>query len=144
LIVTDLLLKIETSLKVNSLMKGPAASDVDEYISRQPLAFATVLEKLRQTIRKAAPKADEVISYHMPAYKWKGILVYFAAYKNHIGFYPTGSGIAAFKKELSRYEGSKGTVRFPIDKPLPLGLISKIVKFRMKENSEKQMTAKRK
>jgi uncharacterized protein YdhG (YjbR/CyaY superfamily) len=74
----------------------------------------------------------------MPAYKCNGVLVYFGAYKNHIGFYPTGRGISAFQKELSGYEGSKGTVRFPIDKPLPMGLISKIVKFRVKENLEKK------
>jgi uncharacterized protein YdhG (YjbR/CyaY superfamily) len=96
------------------------------------------LETLRQTIRKAAPKAEEVISYQMPAFKFYGMLVYFAAYKTHIGFYPTGSGIASFKKELDKYETSKGTVRFPIDKPLPLGLIGKMVKFRVKENFEKK------
>ena len=120
-------------------MKGiKIARDTDEYISFHPENVRVQLEKLRQTIRKAAPKAEEVISYQMPAYKLQGMLVYFAAYKNHIGFYPTGSGIFAFKKELSIYECSKGTVRFPLDKPLPLGLIGKIVKFRVKENLEKK------
>jgi uncharacterized protein YdhG (YjbR/CyaY superfamily) len=119
-------------------MKTEIARDIDEYISFHPESVRMQLEKLRQTIRKAAPKAEEVISYQMPAFKFYGMLVYFAAYKTHIGFYPTGSGIASFKKELDKYETSKGTVRFPIDKPLPLGLIGKMVKFRVKENFEKK------
>jgi uncharacterized protein YdhG (YjbR/CyaY superfamily) len=119
-------------------MKKYSVKNVDEYIALQPTEVREKLEKLRQAIKKAAPKAEEVISYQMPAYKFHGMLVYFAAYKNHIGFYPTGSGIIAFKNELSVYEGSKGTVRFPLDKSLPLGLISKIVKFRVKENLEKK------
>ncbi len=126
------------------IMKGiQVARDIDEYISFHPENVRIQLERLRQAIRKAAPEAEEVISYQMPAYKLHGILVYFAAYKNHIGFYPTGAGIFAFKKELSIYEGSKGTVRFPLDKPLPLGLISKIVKFRAKENLAKKKTKKK-
>lgn len=124
-------------------MKGEKARDIDEYISFHPENVRMQLEKLRQTIRKAAPKAEEVISYQMPAFKFHGLLVYFAAYKTHIGFYPTGSGIAAFKKELGKYETSKGTVRFPIDKPLPLGLIGKMVKFRVKENFEKKTNKNR-
>ncbi|UXE65919.1 MAG: DUF1801 domain-containing protein [Chryseotalea sp. WA131a] len=119
-------------------MKTEIARDIDEYISFHPESVRMQLETLRQTIRKAAPKAEEVISYQMPAFKFYGMLVYFAAYKTHIGFYPTGSGIASFKKELDKYETSKGTVRFPIDKPLPLGLIGKMVKFRVKENFEKK------
>jgi uncharacterized protein YdhG (YjbR/CyaY superfamily) len=119
-------------------MKTEIARDIDEYISFHPESVRMQLETLRQTIRKAAPKAEEVISYQMPAFKFHGMLVYFAAYKTHIGFYPTGSGIASFKKELDKYETSKGTVRFPIDKPLPLGLIGKMVKFRVKENFEKK------
>ncbi|MFM7430739.1 MAG: iron chaperone [Flammeovirgaceae bacterium] len=119
-------------------MKTEIARDIDEYILFHPESVRMQLETLRQTIRKAAPKAEEVISYQMPAFKFHGMLVYFAAYKTHIGFYPTGSGIAAFKKELAKYETSKGTVRFPIDKPLPLGLIGKMVKFRVKENFEKK------
>jgi uncharacterized protein YdhG (YjbR/CyaY superfamily) len=119
-------------------MKGSIARDIDEYISFHPESVRVQLEKLRQTIHKAAPKAEEVISYQMPAFKLNGMLVYFAAYKSHIGFYPTGSVIAAFKKELAKYETLKGTVRFPIDKPLPLGLIGKMVKFRVKENLEKK------
>jgi uncharacterized protein YdhG (YjbR/CyaY superfamily) len=111
--------------------------NIDEYISTFPEKVRPVLEQIRETIKKAAPKAEEVISYQMPAFKYFGILVNFAAYKNHIGFYPTPSGIEAFKEELSSYEGAKGSVKFPIDKPLPLELIIRIVKFRMKENLER-------
>lgn len=101
------------------------------------------LEKLRQTIQKAAPLSEEGISYHMPAYKFHGVLVYFAGYKNHIGFYPTGSAISAFKNELTNFETSKGTVRFSLDKPLPLALIGKIVKYRAQENLSRQAAKKR-
>lgn len=111
--------------------------NIDQYIAGFPKDVQKTLEELRATIIKAAPGAEEVISYQMPAFKFKGNLVYFAAYKNHIGFYPTSSGIATFKKELSVYEGAKGSVKFPIDKPLPLNLITRIVKFRGKENEEK-------
>lgn len=117
------------------------AKDIDAYISSQPEKVRTILEKLRQTIRKAAPGAEEVISYQMPAFKYHGMLVYFAAWKNHVGFYPVSSGIKAFERELSSYEKSKGTIKFPFDKPIPYGLISKIVQYRVKENSGK---AKRK
>lgn len=110
---------------------------VEEYISGFPENVKILLQQMRETIIKAAPKAQEVISYQMPAYKYLGILVYFAAYKNHIGFYPTASGIEAFKNELSKYKGGKGSVQFPLDKPLPLALISKIVKFKLKENMRK-------
>lgn len=117
---------------------------VDQFIGRQPSAIQQQLVQLRQAIKQVAPKAEEIISYGMPAYKFQGVLVYFGVFKNHIGFYPTGSGISAFKKELSVYEGSKGTVRFPIDKPLPLTLIKKIVRFRLKENERKQLLKKSK
>ena len=97
------------------------------------------------TIRKAAPDAEEVISYQMPAYKCQGMLVYFAGYKNHIGFYPGAAGVAAFKEELSVYKNAKGSVQFPIDKLLPLKLIAEIVTFRVKENAAKAaMKAKKK
>ena len=125
-------------------MKKKTIKTVDEYIAVQPANVREKLERLRLTIKKAAPKAEEEISYMMPAYKFQGVLVYFGAYQNHIGFYPTGSGISAFKKELSVYEGSKGTVRFPIDKPLPLMLIKKIVRFRLKKNEQKQLLKKKK
>ena len=109
-------------------------TSVDEYIASCPEEIQKILQELRATIKAAAPEAVEKISYQMPTFALKGNLVHFAAYKNHIGFYPTSSGIQAFKKELSIYEGAKGTVRFPIDKPLPLQLISRIVKFRVAEN----------
>jgi uncharacterized protein YdhG (YjbR/CyaY superfamily) len=114
--------------------------NVAEYISLFPENVRPLLQQMHVTILKAAPKAEEVISYQMPAYKYFGILVYFAGYKNHIGFYPTASGIEAFKKELSVYKGAKGSVQFPLDKPLPVALISKIVKFKLKENIRKAET----
>jgi uncharacterized protein YdhG (YjbR/CyaY superfamily) len=111
--------------------------DVDEYISSYPQEIQQLLDRVRTSIRKAAPSAKEVISYRMPAFKQNGILVWFAAHTKHLGFYPGASGIEAFKKELSKYKGAKGSVQFPFDKPLPVGLIAKIVKFRVKEDSEK-------
>ena len=114
------------------------AKTVDEYLKPFPQPVRNTLQMLRQAIKRAAPEAEEVISYMMPAYKQHGALVYFGGYKTHIGFYPTSKGIEAFKKELSAYERSKGTVRFPLDKPLPLGLIGKIVKYRVNENEAKK------
>jgi len=111
--------------------------NVDEYIAAFPEEIRERLERLRATIKRAAPDAQEKISYRMPAFALKGPLVYFAAFKNHIGFYPTPSATVKYKKELAAYEGGKGSVRFPLDKPLPLGLITKIVKSRVKENLEK-------
>ncbi len=111
---------------------------VDEYMSSLPKSSREILEHLRKAIKQAAPKAEEMISYNMPAFKFHGVLVYFAAYKTHIGFYPTASPIPIFKKELEKYELAKGTVRFPLDKPLPLALIKKIVKFKMSENIVKE------
>ena len=110
---------------------------IDEYIATFPAKIQKILGELRATIKAAAPDAEEKISYQMPTFALKGNLVHFAAYKNHIGFYPTPSGIEAFKQELSIYEGAKGSVKFPIDEPLPLELISKIVTFRVAENLEK-------
>ncbi len=118
-------------------MKGSQIVTIDEYISSFPEEVQIKLEQIRSTILKAAPLAEEVISYGMPAFKYHGILMYFAAYKNHIGFYPTGSGIKNFKNEISEFKTSKGTVQFPLDKKVPLSLISKITKFRVKENLEK-------
>ena len=112
--------------------------NIDGYIQSFPKDVQAMLESLRKTIRKAAPKAVEVISYQMPAFKQNSVLVYFAAFKNHIGFYPTSSGIAAFKEEISKYKNSKGAVQFPLDKKLPLGLITKIVKYRVKEDLAKR------
>jgi len=111
--------------------------NIDEYIANYPKDIQDILEKLRQVIKKAAPQAQEAISYGMPAFKLDSVLVYFAAQKSHIGFYPTSSGINVFKKELSIYDTSKGTVRFPLDQPLPFKLIEKIVHFRVNEVLDK-------
>jgi len=118
--------------------------NIDEYIAGFSDEVQIKLKALRQTIQKAAPGAEEVISYQMPAYKYHGVLVYFAAYKNHIGFYATPTGHAAFKKELSAYKEGKGSVQFPLDQELPLSLVSKIVKFRVKQNLEKAKVKKAK
>jgi uncharacterized protein YdhG (YjbR/CyaY superfamily) len=109
-------------------------NSIDEYIANFPVEIHKILKELRAVIKAAAPDAEEKISYQMPTFALKGNLVHFAAYKNHIGFYPAPRGIQAFEKELSVYKGAKGSVQFPIDKPLPLKLISKIVKFRVAEN----------
>jgi len=116
---------------------------IDDYLAICPADIREILIGLRAAIRKAAPQAEEKISYQMPAFFQKGDLVYFAALKNHIGFYPTPSGIEAFKEELSDYVTSKGAVRFPYEKPLPLKLISEIVKFRVIENLEKEEMKKK-
>jgi len=120
-------------------MKGKQVGfhSIDEYISSFPVEIQKILEELRATIKAAAPDAEEKISYQMPAFALKGVIVYFAAWKNHIGFYPTSSGTQAFKRELSIYESAKGSIKFPIDRPLPLDLISKIVQFRVAENLRK-------
>ena len=110
---------------------------VDEYISSFPEETQKILEEIRSTIRTAAPEAEEKISYQMPTFYLKGNLIHFAAYKNHIGIYPTPSGTEAFKKELSKYESGKGSVRLPIDESMPLKLIAKIVKFRVAESKNK-------
>ena len=112
-------------------------SSIDQYIETFPKEVQVILEKLRGTIKGAAPEAEEKISYQMPTFALKGNLVHFAAYKHHIGFYPTPSGIETFQKELSAYESAKGSVKFPLSDPLPYDLITKIVKFRVKENLEK-------
>jgi uncharacterized protein YdhG (YjbR/CyaY superfamily) len=107
---------------------------IDKYIFSQPREIQKPLQQVRDTIRKAAPAAEETINYGIPTFKLNGNLVHFAAFKKHIGFYPDPSGIEAFKKELSVYKGAKGSVQFPLDKPMPLELISRITKFRVKEN----------
>ena len=108
--------------------------NIDEYINTFSKDVEDILQKVRQTIQKAAPNASEAISYQMPTFKLNGKnLVHFAAWKNHIGFYPTPSGTEAFKKEVGRFVYAKGSIRFPLDKPVPLSLITKIVKFRVKE-----------
>ena len=112
-------------------------SNIDEYMAGLPENIQKILEELRSTIRKAAPTAEETINYGIPTFTLNGNLVHFAAFKNHIGFYPAPSGIEAFKKELSVYDGAKGSVQFPVKDKLPMALITKIVKFRVKENIER-------
>jgi uncharacterized protein YdhG (YjbR/CyaY superfamily) len=110
---------------------------IDEYIAGFPPEVQEILQKIRMIVREAAPDAEEKISYQMPTFYLHGNLVHFAAFKNHIGFYPVPSGIEAFKEELSKYEGGKGSVQFPLSQPIPYDLVSRIVKFRVKENLEK-------
>ena len=114
-------------------MKGQYKT-IDDYIKSYPESVQAILEKIRQTIRKVAPEATEVISYQMPAFEQNGTLVWFGAFKKHIGFYPKASGIEAFQKELSPYKLSKGSIQFRLDEPIPYDLIEKIVEFRVKAN----------
>lgn len=125
-------------------MTTQAAATIAEYIAGFPFETQKLLLQMQAIIRKAAPDAEETISYQMPAYKQEGMLVYFAGYKNHIGFYPGASGIESFKEALSVYKGAKGSVQFPLDQPLPSALITKIVKFRLQENKTKAALKKKK
>jgi len=109
-------------------------TNIDEYVSSFPEDVREKLNEIRRAIKDSAPEASETISYQMPAFALHGILVYFAAWKSHIGFYPTSSGIEAFKEELASYKMTKGSVQFPLTKPLPLGLVRRIVEYRVKEN----------
>lgn len=111
---------------------------IDEYIAQFPGEIRDMLQQLRQTIHEEAPDAQEAISYRMPAFRLKGNLVYFAAFRDHISFFPTSSTIVAFREELSGYKTSKGTIRFPPDKPIPFDLVRKIVRFRVQENLGKK------
>ncbi len=107
---------------------------VDEYIATFPGDVQVILEEMRQAVKEAAPDAEEVISYQMPAFEQGGILVYFAAFKNHIGFFPTASGVEAFKERLVDFKVSKGTVQFPLNRSIPKELIKEMIRFRVKEN----------
>lgn len=120
------------------------SKDIDAYIAGFPYDVREILEKIRKVIREAAPEAEEKISYQMPTFTLKGNLVHFAAFKKHIGFYPLPTGIEKFKKELSVYQGGKGSVQFPLEKPIPYELIGKIVKFRVKENLQAAAKVKKK
>jgi uncharacterized protein YdhG (YjbR/CyaY superfamily) len=115
---------------------------IDEYIAQQPEEIRVKLEQIRAVVREAAPDAEETISYMMPTFRQAGNLVHFAAFKNHIGFYPAPRAIEVFTKELSRYKGAKGTVQFPLDEALPLELIGRMTKFRVAENMEKAAAKK--
>ncbi|WP_369752452.1 iron chaperone [Flavobacterium sp. WC2409] len=116
--------------------------NIDSYIKDFPKEIQIILEKMRETIRNSAPKAKENIKYGIPTFTLHGNLVHFAAFKNHIGFYPTPGGIDAFKQELSIYKGAKGSIQFPFDKEIPYDLIRKIVDYRVKENEMKSPTNK--
>jgi uncharacterized protein YdhG (YjbR/CyaY superfamily) len=126
-------------------MKGKRKNHetIDEYIADCPSDVQNILQRIRETIRKAAPTAEETINYQIPTFTLHGNLVHFAAFPHHIGFYPAPTGIEKFKKELSVYKGAKGSVQFPLDKPIPYGLISRIVKFRVKENQDRAKTRKK-
>ena len=114
-----------------------AYTNIDEYIATFPDEVQKILQKIRQTIKKVAPKAEETISYRIPTFKLNGTyLIYFAGYKKHVSVYPAPRGDKEFKKELAGYEGGKGTVQFPLDQPIPYDLISRLVKFRAKKNLE--------
>ena len=117
---------------------GKQSETIEEYIAKFPEDVRNILEKLRQVIRESAPDAVETINYGIPTFKLNGNLVHFAAFKNHIGFYPTPSAIVVFKKELSPYKQAKGSVQFPIDKLIPFDLVREIVKYRVKENLAKK------
>ena len=119
------------------MISGPKPASIDKYIAAFPPAVRTILRKIRRTIRDAVPDAEEVISYRMPAFKLDGVLVYFAAFKNHIGLFPPVRGDASLKRAVARYAGPKGNLQFPLDEPIPYGLIKRIVKVRAKQNREK-------
>lgn len=120
-----------------------AITTIDAYIATFPASTQALLQQMRSTIAKAAPKAEEAISYGMPTFKLQGNLVHFAGYKNHIGFYPAPSGIVNFAEDLKKYQTSKGAIQFPVDEKLPLALVTKIVKFRVKENLAKAAAKKK-
>jgi uncharacterized protein YdhG (YjbR/CyaY superfamily) len=113
-------------------------ASIDDYISTFPEDAQSILKKMRKTIQDAAPDAEETISYRIPTFTLNGNLVHFAAFKDHIGFFPTSSARIAFPKELSKYKGGKGTIQFPLDQPIPYDLVRKIVKYRVKENLKKK------
>lgn len=118
-------------------VRTPNHANIDEYIQAFPSEIQSILQSIRTTIRKAAPEAEEIISYRMPAFRQNGILVYFAAFKKHIGLYPPVSGDAVIEKAIAPYAGPKGNLQFPLDKPIPYDLIERIVKLRVKQNQAK-------
>ena len=123
--------------------KRKQSDSIDEYIAGFPPDVQAVLQKIRETIRKAAPAATETINYQIPTFTLDGNLVHFAAFENHIGFYPAPSGIEQFKSELSAYKSAKGSVQFPLDQRMPYSLITRIVKFRVKENQDRARARKK-
>src|SRR5262249_45218504 len=127
----------QMSIEKGNIVTDHSPATIDEYISAFPPKFQSILKKIRLTVRKAAPQAEEKISYRMPAFAQDGILIYFAAFQNHIGIYPPVRGDEKLLKQLSRYQGEKGNLKFPLDEPIPYGLITKIVKLRLKQHAEK-------
>jgi uncharacterized protein YdhG (YjbR/CyaY superfamily) len=117
---------------------------IDEYIALYPTNVQAILKKIRTTIRKAIPAADEAIKYGLPTFVLSGNVIHFGAFKHHIGVYPAPRGLEKFKKELAAYEGSKGAVKFPLDRPIPYDLIARIAKFRAKDNLERAAAKKKK
>jgi uncharacterized protein YdhG (YjbR/CyaY superfamily) len=120
-----------------------APATIDEYVAAFPPDVQSILRKIRSTIRKAAPQAEERISYRMPAFTQDGILVYFAAFKKHIGVYPPVRGDEKLSKELAPYRGEKGNLKFPLDEPIPYDLIARIVKFRVKERMKRERSKRK-
>ncbi len=125
-------------------MQATKFKTVNEYFSALPPKTRNILKELRKSIKEAAPQAEELISYNMPAFKLHGMLVYYAAYDRHIGFYPTSSPMKVFKDQLMGYKTSKGAIQFPIQEPIPTTLVKSIVKFRISENLEKEAKKKKK
>lgn len=119
------------------MKKAGIPENIDEYIEGFPTKVQKILQKIRKTIQKAAPDAEEAISYAIPTFKLNGNLIHFAAYEHHIGLYPRPRGVKEFEKEIAQYEGGKGTLRFPLDEPIPYDLIARIVKYRVQKNLEK-------
>jgi len=136
--------KQENRRIANMKTDNESPKNIDEYVAGFPCDVQDILKQLRTTIKKAAPDSEEAIKYRIPTFVLNGNLVHFAAFKNHIGFYPTPSGIEQFKDELAQYKSAKGSVQFPINRPMPLSLVEKIVKFRVKEARAKSAAKKRK
>jgi len=118
-------------------MDAKPAQTIDEYIAQFPAEIRDILQKLRQVVREEAPQAEEAIRYRIPTFRLNGNLVHFAAFRDHVSFFPTSSGVAAFREELAGYETSKGTIRFPLDRPIPYDLVRRIVRFRVAETLKK-------
>ena len=123
-------------------MRKAAPASIDEYIATSPASVRPILKRIRQTIRSAAPGAEEIISYRMPAFRLDGILVYFAVFSHHIGLYPPVSGDAALEKAIAPYAGPKGNLKFPLDRPIPYALIGRIVRLRVKQNRARAVARK--
>ena len=120
-------------------LKRKAFATVDEYLAAQPETARIYLEQIRKLVQKMAPQAEELISYQIPAFRWKGMLLWYAGFKNHIGIYPTAATLEAFSKKLSGYRVSKGTLQLPLDQPLPQKLLAELIAYRIKINQSKEV-----